>query len=248
MDNRPRVTRFELIYSCLRYFFPPLHSKIRRALLALTRTSNGHIEVLDIGGRKSHYTIGIPAQVTITDLPRESDLQRTLNLGVTPKMADQILALRSNVRRVIFDDMTRSGLPDNSFDCAIAVEVLEHVEEDDLFVSEVYRVLKPGGCFVMSTPNGDYVRNTNPDHKRHYTREQLRGLLVSRFSNVELEYAVKGSKYRKLGQRPWSVKYPWQTALSMLGHLINAIESAPNRLKNQAQGTHHLIAVARKPN
>ena len=240
------MTRFELIYSCLRYFFPPLHNKIRRALLALTRTQNANIEVLDVGGRKSHYTIGIPACITITDLPRETDLQKTLNLGVTPIIADQILALRSNVRRVVFDDMTRSCLPDHSFDCAVAVEVLEHVEEDDLFISEVYRVLKPGGCFVMSTPNGDYVRNTNPDHKRHYTREQLRHLLTSRFASVELEYAVKGSRYRKLGQHPWSVRQPWQTVKSMLGHLINAIESAPSSLKNRAQGTHHLIAIARK--
>jgi SAM-dependent methyltransferase len=240
------VTRFELIYSCLRYFFPPLYNKVRSALLALTKIRDGDIEVLDIGGRKSHYTIGVPAHITITDLPRQSELQNILNLGVTPNMADQILALRSNVRRVVFDDMTRSRLSDNSFDCAIAVEVLEHVEEDDLFVSEVHRVLKPGGCFVMSTPNGDYVRNTNPDHKRHYTREQLRRLLASRFSYVELEYAVKGGKYRKLGQHPWSLKHPWQTAKSMLGHLINTIESAPKSLKNQAQGTHHLIAIARK--
>src|SRR5262249_21343498 len=141
----------------------------------------------------------------------------------------------------------RSSLLDNSFDCAIAVEVLEHVEEDHLFVSEVYRVLKPGGCFVMSTPNGDYIRNTNPDHKRHYTKEHLHSLLASRFPSVELEYAIKGGKYRKLGLHPWSLRQPWRTAMSMMGHLINTLESAPGSLKNQAHGTHHLIAIAKKP-
>ena len=44
------------------------------------------IEILDIGGRKSHYTIGIAGSVTITDLPRETDIQQRLHLGVTPAM------------------------------------------------------------------------------------------------------------------------------------------------------------------
>jgi SAM-dependent methyltransferase len=240
------VTSFELAHTCLRHFFPPLYNKIRRRILTLIKLDSREIEVLDVGGRKSPYTIGIPAWITITDLPRKTALQRELNLGYTPEIADQIMASRSNVREVIFDDMTASFMPDGYFDGAIAVEVLEHVEEDRMFVSEIYRILKPGGWFLMSTPNGDYIKNTNPDHKRHYTREQLDQLLRAYFPSVDLEYAVKGSKFRRLGQRPWSVRAPWQTAKSMIGHVVNALESRSSKLREQSQGTHHLIAIARK--
>lgn len=240
------VTKFELAYSCARFFLPPLHNKIRRIVIDLASLGNGKDEILDVGGRKSHCTIGVPGRITITDLPRETDVQKHLNLGVTPAIANGLLQSRSNVRQVIFDDMTRSALPSNSFDGAIAVEVLEHVEEDRNFVREVYRVLKPGGWFVMSTPNGDYLSNTNPDHKRHYTRRQLRELLSSRFAIVEVGYAIRGGACRKLGLLPWSPKRPAQTALSVFGNAINSLQSAGSRLSERAEGTHHLIAVARK--
>jgi SAM-dependent methyltransferase len=47
------------------------------------------------------------------------------------------------------------GLPlaDQSFDLAYSVEVLEHLEDQFLFFREVHRVLRPGGRFVLTTPN-----------------------------------------------------------------------------------------------
>ncbi len=51
-------------------------------------------------------------------------------------------------------DVTRE-LPfdDESFDVVIAVEVMEHVHDHQLFFREVYRILKPGGQFFYTTPN-----------------------------------------------------------------------------------------------
>jgi SAM-dependent methyltransferase len=47
------------------------------------------------------------------------------------------------------------GLPfaDQSVDLAYSVEVLEHLEDQFLFLREVHRVLRPGGRFVLTTPN-----------------------------------------------------------------------------------------------
>ncbi len=44
-------------------------------------------------------------------------------------------------------------LPDQSVDLAYSVEVLEHLEDQFLFFREVHRVLRPGGHFVLTTPN-----------------------------------------------------------------------------------------------
>lgn len=41
----------------------------------------------------------------------------------------------------------------SSVDAVMAADVLEHLVETTLFVQEVYRILKPGGYAVMSTPN-----------------------------------------------------------------------------------------------
>lgn len=47
----------------------------------------------------------------------------------------------------------RLDFPDNMFDIVFSHEVLEHVQDDRKAVSEAIRVLKPGGKFVVFTPN-----------------------------------------------------------------------------------------------
>lgn len=240
------VTRFEFSYLCLEPFLLPLYRQVRRRVRALALALPQRPLLLDVGGRKSHYTIGTPADVTIIDLPRQNEVQYQLNLGLLPEHLEVIRTRRSNLRRILLEDMTRTTLPSASFDLAVSVEVLEHVEEDRLFIQQVARVLKPGGVFLMTTPNGDYVNNTNPDHKRHYTREQLYNLLISEFPEVEINYAVRDSRFQGYGLQSWSVKKPLRTILSMVGNFLNYLESAPAAVKSQAHGTHHLVALARK--
>lgn len=43
--------------------------------------------------------------------------------------------------------------PDHAFDIVIAVEVIEHILDHEIFFRETNRILKPGGRFYASTPN-----------------------------------------------------------------------------------------------
>ena len=42
---------------------------------------------------------------------------------------------------------------DNFFDTITALELIEHLYDPDHFLNEVYRVLKPEGIFILSTPS-----------------------------------------------------------------------------------------------
>lgn len=241
------MTAFELAYCCAEPFLPPLYGMVRRHLRAIAAAHPGAPDILDVGGRRSHYTIGVPGRVTISELPRESDVQTQLNLGLTPAMAGATQARRSNVRAVVFDDMTRSALPAAAFDCVVAVEVLEHVEEDAAFVREVRRVLRPGGVFLMTTPNGDSEPVPyNADHKRHYTRAALSALLAGAFDDVRVHYAVVGGAFRRAGLRSWSPRHPARTLASMAGNVINTAQSSLDGVRERALGTRHLVATARR--
>lgn len=44
-------------------------------------------------------------------------------------------------------------LPDASFDAVVSIEVLEHLENQARFMSEVLRVTRPGGTVILTTPN-----------------------------------------------------------------------------------------------
>lgn len=49
----------------------------------------------------------------------------------------------------------RLPLEDETVDVLFAGESIEHVDHTEAFFDEVYRVLKPGGRFVLTTPNAD---------------------------------------------------------------------------------------------
>ena len=49
-----------------------------------------------------------------------------------------------------------------TFDAAIITEVIEHVAHPDEFLRNIAYLIKPGGCIIMTTPNGEYIRNNLP--------------------------------------------------------------------------------------
>jgi SAM-dependent methyltransferase len=49
-------------------------------------------------------------------------------------------------------NLTDTPLRTNTFDAIICIHVLEHIEKDQEAMSELFRVLKPGGWAVLSVP------------------------------------------------------------------------------------------------
>lgn len=44
---------------------------------------------------------------------------------------------------------------DGQFDCLVSIDVLEHLDDDQPFLREARRVLRPGGRGIITVPNGD---------------------------------------------------------------------------------------------
>lgn len=78
-----------------------------------------------------------------------------------------------------------STLPDNTFDYIVTFQVIEHIENDDLFVKECYRVLKPGGQLLLTTVNKTFSLTRNPWHVREYVADELKNLMRKYFPTVE---------------------------------------------------------------
>jgi ubiquinone/menaquinone biosynthesis C-methylase UbiE len=51
------------------------------------------------------------------------------------------------------------NFPDNMFDLVHANQVIEHIINPDIFVSEIYRILKPDGYAIISTENASSWHN-----------------------------------------------------------------------------------------
>ncbi|WP_418407641.1 class I SAM-dependent methyltransferase [Alistipes sp.] len=81
----------------------------------------------------------------------------------------------------------------DSFDYVISFQVIEHIKQDVELVHEVKRVLRPGGKFIVTTPNAPMSLTRNPWHVREYTAGELRSLLEGEFSSVEA-LGVRGNE------------------------------------------------------
>jgi 2-polyprenyl-3-methyl-5-hydroxy-6-metoxy-1,4-benzoquinol methylase len=53
-----------------------------------------------------------------------------------------------------------------SYDLVFANQIVEHVVYPDRLMQRLKRKLKPGGRVVVTTPNGDYVKNSLPSFKQ----------------------------------------------------------------------------------
>jgi len=82
---------------------------------------------------------------------------KCVGIDFSPNMIEEAkkeLATR-NIQRVELEvgDLTNLRFCDQTFDKVFASEVLEHVPDYRKAVSEMARVLKPGGTLVVTTPN-----------------------------------------------------------------------------------------------
>lgn len=78
-----------------------------------------------------------------------------------------------------------TGMPDNTYDYVVSFQVIEHIQDDHQYTEEIHRVLKPGGKFIVTTPNKKMSITRNPWHVREYTIQELKDLLGKYFTKVE---------------------------------------------------------------
>lgn len=82
---------------------------------------------------------------------------------------------------------------DESFDCVISFQVIEHIRDDLYFLKEIHRMLKPSGIALLTTPNRRMSLSRNPWHIREYVPGELRSLAAGVFREVTVR-GISGSE------------------------------------------------------
>ena len=85
-------------------------------------------------------------------------------------------------------DCRKTGLPERHFDLVVCFEMIEHIAEHEELLREVHRLLKPGGVFVVSSPDKEFYSDRegfeNPFHLKELYLRGFDGLLRKNFSHV----------------------------------------------------------------
>ena len=74
-------------------------------------------------------------------------------------------------------DLRQLPLADESLDLVTSFDTLEHIEEDEQALAEIYRVLKPGGHALLTVPAHPWMFSTHDralHHVRRYRRSEFR--------------------------------------------------------------------------
>ncbi|SAK76510.1 glycosyl transferase family protein [Caballeronia temeraria] len=80
-------------------------------------------------------------------------------------------------------------LPDAQFDAVVSFETIEHLYEQEEMISEIRRVLKPGGFLILSSPNKKVYSDDRDYHNEYHVKElyfeELDELLKRHFPRVK---------------------------------------------------------------
>jgi SAM-dependent methyltransferase len=212
-------------------------------LAAVLRDGPGQACVLDVGCGDGAAT---------AEAVRVSPGHRVIGLDWSPESLDRAARHGLTLVRATVEP---PGLPVRSgvADVVIMSELIEHLVDTDSALDEAWRVLKPGGTLLLSTPNlaawynrgllalgiqpvfsevslrGVYGRPGSQvaGHLRMFTRRALTGLLTARgFGDIE----VTGARYHDVPRplRPFDRAFcRWPSAASIL--LVQARKRASGR-------------------
>lgn len=83
-------------------------------------------------------------------------------------------------------DINNLPFDNDFFDYIVAGELLEHLESPKEFISEVMRILKPGGIFALSTPKDETVL-ISKEHLWSFSTEDVINLLKN-YGEIEIGF------------------------------------------------------------
>lgn len=150
----------------------PIHQRLLKAYIAAKPLVNG--DLLEIGCGEGRGVEVLRENVT--------------SYHGLDKIGEVIEKLQQKYPDVVFEQAVippLSTVASDTYDTVVSFQVIEHIEDDRLFLEEIYRVLKPGGKAIISTPNIRHTLSRNPWHIREYTGSQLINLCEGIFDVVD---------------------------------------------------------------
>jgi SAM-dependent methyltransferase len=159
-------------------------------------------------------------------------------------------------------DLVALPVRDAACDAVVSLQVIEHLWEQERFLRECFRTLRPGGALVVSTPNRitfspGRASPLNPFHTRELSGAELAGLVRGAgFADVEVLGLHHGPRLREVDARHGGSVVDAQVAVAVAGTAlpaalladVTAVTAADFELRaDDVDRSLDLVAVAVRP-
>ena len=129
--------------------------------------------------------IGCGEGYGLEELAPKADQYLAIDKYSTP--ISEELKEQNNISFYQMDVPPLKNIEDNSVDFVVTFQVIEHINKDKFFISEIHRVLKPGGKLILTTPNKMMSLTRNPWHFREYTPKKMKEILQTSFNEINIK-------------------------------------------------------------
>ncbi len=132
------------------------------------------------------------------------------------------------IRHLVRGDVVHLPVRSGSMDLVLALDLIEHIERDDLMAREFHRILRPGGYLMATVPAHQFLWSDHDVALHHYRRYSYDGFLQllrgAGFRPVKYSYGITFTylpivAFRKI-QRLWQQSIPVDPDARPKTHLI----------------------------
>lgn len=179
-----------------------------------------NVNIFDAGAGFGQYSYFISsylknAKITAVDVKTEQ-IEDCNNFFEKIKRADRV--------KFEYGDLTKYVKPD-TFDTALAIDVMEHILEDEKVFENICTSLHKGGCLLISTPSDQGGSDVHHEGEHSFIDEHVRDgynindiekkLLNAGFSKVEKRYS-----YGTPGSIAWRFSMKWPITMLNVSKLF----------------------------
>lgn len=121
--------------------------------------------------KPSILDVGCGTGVLLSELSQYGE-----SYGIDTSSSARMFCIDRGIKNVSEGNVLDIGFQQNTLDLVLALDIIEHVDDDSRALAEIYRVLKPGGIAILFVPAYMYLWGTTDvfsEHKRRYTRPML---------------------------------------------------------------------------
>tara|TARA_B100000945_G_scaffold319818_2_gene328038 strand:- start:361 stop:1305 length:945 start_codon:yes stop_codon:yes gene_type:complete len=143
---------------------------------------DGHANLLDLGCGGGHMAISLVKEgFNVTGIDNSSVMLARAQESKMVQLINREARDRLHFRRC---DILKSGLPGSSYDVITALGLIGYLDNDYDLLIEAYRLLRPGGIFVVSCRNRLFNMVSISDHTLREIEQGTAGLLVKEIQSL----------------------------------------------------------------